>query len=103
MSEKHTVPVRILGQEYRVRSDAEDDDVVRRAARVVDETMHRIRTRTRTVDTLDVAVLAALNLANQLVARREDAGGVERGVDSRRMQALVTLVEDALEGDEDVP
>jgi cell division protein ZapA len=68
---KRTVPVRILGQEFRVRSDG-DASRVRRAAALVDETVQRVRARSRTVDTLDLAVLAALNLAHRLLAR-EDA------------------------------
>jgi cell division protein ZapA len=65
------VPVQILGQEFRVRSDG-DASRVRRAAALVDDTVQRVRARSRTVDTLDLAVLAALNLAHRLLAR-EDA------------------------------
>lgn len=100
MSTKRTIPVRILGQEYRVRSDMEED-AVRRAAGLVDETMRRIQGRTGTVDTLHVAVLAALQLANQV------AGGPSAGerdgrlapapsLESPRVRALVDLVESML-------
>ncbi len=41
-----------------------------RVAELVDRTMHRVRERTGTVDTLDVAVLAALNIASDLLAAR---------------------------------
>ena len=58
MSEKRSIPVRILGQEYRVRSGA-DETIVRGAATLVDETMQRIQQHTGTVDTRDLAVLAA--------------------------------------------
>ena len=73
MGPKRTVPVQLLGKEYRIRSDA-DPDTIRRAAALVDETVRKVRDRTTTVDTIDVAVLAALNLANHLVALRESNG-----------------------------
>ena len=73
MAEKRSIPVQILGQEYRVKSDS-DGEVVRRAAALLDETMNRVRRRAGRADTQDVAVLAALNLANQLVTRDPSAG-----------------------------
>jgi hypothetical protein len=95
MTAKRSVAVRILGQEYRIRSDA-DETSVQRIAALVDETMARIRERTRTVDSLDLAVLAALNLASDLLASRpgpRDGGG--EWIDGDRLRALVAAVESA--------
>ncbi|MEN8183999.1 MAG: cell division protein ZapA [Myxococcota bacterium] len=94
MSTKRSIPVSILGHEYRVRSDA-DESVVRSAATLVDETMGRIRQRTGTVDSLDLAVLAALNLANRLVSRGEapKRWAAPAPEDDERLQALIELVE----------
>lgn len=90
---KRTVPVRILGQEFRVRSDG-DAGRVRRAAALLDDTMQRVRARSRSVDTLDLAILAALNLAHRLLGR-EDAplGG---GSD---LEPLIARIEAALAED----
>ena len=76
MADKQSVTVLVLGQEYRIRSEG-DADTVREAAALLDETMVRVRERTRTVDSMGVAVLAALNLAKGLVTRRR--GGAEAG------------------------
>ena len=100
MSTKHTIPVRILGQEYRVRSDMEED-AVRRAASLVDETMRRIQGRTGAVDTLHVAVLAALQLAHQvaggpLAAPRELGSDAGPAADGSRLRALAELIESML-------
>jgi hypothetical protein len=100
MSTKRTIPVRILGQEYRVRSDMEED-AVRRAAGRVDETMRRIQGRTGAVDTLHVAVLAALQLAHQVgggapaVPHDERPEGVAP-LDRSRVRALAELIESTL-------
>lgn len=92
MSTKRTVPVQVLGKEYRIRSDA-DPEIVRRAALLVDETIRKVQDRTSTVDTLDVAVLAALNLANHVVNLRERNGAA--GVSADRLSELVALLESA--------
>lgn len=89
---KRTVPVTILEKEYRIRSDA-DQDSVRRAASLVDETMGKVRKRTGTIDTLDVAVLAALNIANRLVA----AADVPSGASDAELRPLIELLEAELE------
>lgn len=103
MAERRTVPVQILGQEYRIRSDA-DASAIQRAASLVDETMARIRDRTGTVDTQSVAVLAALNIANHLVALREGRGtGEPAVVDPERFGPLIEMVEAVLSEDAPAP
>jgi len=66
---REAVTVRISGQEYRIRSDA-DEAELQRVARYVDDTMERIRKRTGAVDSLEVALLTALNLARDLIEAR---------------------------------
>lgn len=95
MAARRTVSVKLFGHEYRIRSDA-DPDAVRRAAAMVDETVARIRSRTGTVDSLEVALLTALNLANQLVSLRDGRGAGPSGIDSGRLAELVTLLETAV-------
>ena len=68
MAERSPIPVQILGKEYMIRGEAEDAPGIQRAAAVVDDTMAKIRERTGRVDSLEVAVLAALNIANHLVS-----------------------------------
>jgi cell division protein ZapA len=91
---KRTVPVEILGQEYRIRSDS-DASTIRRAAALVDETMGKVRDRTGTVDTLDLAVLTALNIANHLISLRDvtDGGSQKGAVVSDQLGELIDLVE----------
>jgi len=98
MSARRSIAVRILGHEYRIKSEA-DEEQVERVARYVDETMTRIRERTKTVDSLDLAVLAALNLANDLLAHRGEMGASPAGpaVAADRLRALIALAESALE------
>jgi cell division protein ZapA len=95
------VAVTIQGHEYRIRSDG-DDEAIERVAQYVDRTMGRVRQRTRTVDSRDVAVLAALNIARELLALREGRAPARPGADhlvveARRVHELLDLL-DAAEG-----
>jgi cell division protein ZapA (FtsZ GTPase activity inhibitor) len=97
VSPPRSVAVEIQGHQYRIRSDG-DDEAIRRLARYVDATMSRVRERTNTVDSRDVAVLAALNIAKDLLAATEGTGPAGRGflrVEEERVQALVALIESA--------
>jgi len=91
VSEKRTVSVRIRGQEFRIRSD-EPPEQLARIARAVDETMARVEKRTGAVDSYDVAMLTALNLAREVVAIDSQRGAVESG----RLRSLIEIAESAL-------
>jgi cell division protein ZapA len=67
------IRVEIYDQEYHMRGDL-DPEYIHRLAKFLDQRMRLIAARTKTVDSLRVAVLAALNLADeyhQLKARHE--------------------------------
>ena len=94
MSGKRTVPVTIQGKQYRIRAEA-DDAAIERAAVLLDETMEKVRARSGTADSVDVAVLAALNLANLLTSERA-GGGSAPVVAGQRVLELIRLVETAV-------
>lgn len=58
------VRVEIYDQEYHMRGEL-DAEYIRRLAQFLDGKMRSIAERTRTVDSLRVAVLAALNIADE--------------------------------------
>ncbi|HEY2931827.1 MAG TPA: cell division protein ZapA [Acidobacteriota bacterium] len=62
--------VRILDQIYHVRS-ADDPAYVRELAEYVDRKLQQISDSTPSVDTLKVAILAALNIADELFRLRK--------------------------------
>jgi len=90
-SERHSVKVRLGGKEYRLRSDA-SEEAMQQVADYVEGAMQRIRERTDTVDSQDVALLASLNLAREVLYLREqaEAGG---GGSGTRLRALIEQVE----------
>ena len=58
------IPVEIFGETYKVRGD-EDKDYITDLARYVDSKMKSITESTRSGDSLKVAILAALNIADE--------------------------------------
>ncbi|HEY8153359.1 MAG TPA: cell division protein ZapA [Myxococcota bacterium] len=93
---KRAVAVRIRGQEFRILSDA-DEAWLQRVAGYLDETMATVEERTGTVDSLDVALLTALNLARELVEIRErEPIANAKGPEAARLRGLIELAESAL-------
>lgn len=93
MAPRRSVCVRIRGKEFRILTDG-DEASLQRVAGLVDQTMGRVEHHTGAVDTLDVAMLAALNLARELLELRE--GGSLVGADADRLRSLVEQAESAL-------
>jgi len=98
---RRPVRVSIIGKEYRVVTDR-DELWVQRVAELVDRAMARVRDETETVDTLDVAVLTALQLAQNLMILNDEGIAVpssERAnnrEDAQRLRDIVQLAEEAL-------
>lgn len=89
---KSSIAVRISGKEYRIRSDA-DEASLQRVARYVDETMEHIRKRTGAVDSVEVALLTALNVAREL----DDVRGAGKAPPPpRAIRRLIDRVEAAV-------
>jgi len=93
---KRTVALQISGKEYRVRSDA-DEAWLQHVADCVDETMGQIRDRTGMVDSFDIAMLACLNLAREVITHREAQSSSATTVDEDQLKLLTDAAEAALD------
>lgn len=94
MDESGFVTVEIYGQTYHLAGD--DLDRVRQLAARVDEQMRAVSSQGRTVDSLRVAVLAALNLADALTRAEEQAllsGGAHASADQAAFRAEAREIE----------
>jgi cell division protein ZapA len=87
--------VEIFGQTYNVRGDG-DPDYLMELARLVDTRMREVAGQVATVDPMKIAILAALNIADEFSRyrkRREDAAGIwiERTEEiSERLRKVIT-------------
>jgi cell division protein ZapA len=96
LAARRSVAVRIRGREFRILTDG-GEDRLQRVAGLVEQTMGRVERQTGAVDTLDVALLAALNLARELLELREGTAPAA-GMDADRLRSLVEQAESALAG-----
>jgi cell division protein ZapA len=90
------VHVNIQGQRYALRSDL-DPAYISDLAGYVDEKMRQAANEIQSADSLRVAVVAALNVADELFRARADGSGVEDRVLARTAE-IERLVDAALDG-----
>jgi cell division protein ZapA len=74
MSEPRVIHVDIQGQRYAIKSSL-DPKYVHDVAAYVDQKMERVASAMTTSDAVRLAVLAALNIADELFRAREESGG----------------------------
>jgi len=89
------VTVEIYDQTYHLAG--QDTEHIRRLAEMVDARMRAVAAQGRTVDSLRVAVLAALNLADEL----SQAGGADAKLGHARAANLRGLLDEVLEEERD--
>ncbi|MCX8118715.1 MAG: cell division protein ZapA [Desulfobacterota bacterium] len=70
MEREKSVEIKVFGQTYIVKTDAEESHI-QEVARYVNEKMNEVTRKTRSVSTLNVAILTALNIADDLLRERE--------------------------------
>lgn len=87
--------IEIFDQTYNVQADG-DEAYLRELAAFVDQKMRTVADATRQVDSMRVAVLSALNIADELFTLRKHQHELE-GPFRQRIEKCVNLVEKALE------
>ena len=91
--------VEIFGQRLGLRADG-DADRLQEIARFVDSRMREVADRSSSVDTVKIAVLTALNIADELFAERETDQDVRQQRLEKQAVKLVERIEEAIGPDE---
>ncbi len=94
VSEKYTVKVNIFGNEYPIKSEA-DPEYIKRVAKYVDRKMREISEKVNISSAAKVAVLAALNITDELFREKADKDKALAEVDDRTAE-LAEWLEKAL-------
>ncbi len=94
MSEGRVVTVEIHGQRYPIRSSLDPDYVLRLAA-YVDQKITAAADNTPTGDSLRLAVLAALNVADEMFRMRERTQAIDSQI-AERASELEEIVDRVL-------
>ncbi len=70
MTEK-ILEIEIFGQRYKIRVKGEEDErYIGHLTSLVDQKMHEVAVKSKSADTTKIAVLAALNIADELFSPR---------------------------------
>ncbi|MFH0883857.1 MAG: cell division protein ZapA [bacterium] len=86
------VKVSIFGHSYPIRAKVEDEEYIRAIAKYVDEKMREIDEAMKPNSTMKVAILTALNVADELMTMRREREDV-----ILTYQEKVQAVSDALD------
>ncbi len=85
------VTVKIFGEEYRIKG-VKDPDYIKMLAVFLDKKMQEVASNTQLSSTNKIAILAALNVADELHQSREK-GKADRLAIKERVQNLIRLIE----------
>src|ERR1051326_6003636 len=95
MTMAEDVEVEIFGQVFRVAAGAAAPPYIQRLASYVDEKMRAIASTTKTMPLNRIAILTALNIADDLFKLRDSYEQSTRLVDAKTEQ-LISLVREQL-------
>jgi len=91
--------VSILGREYRVACKESERDELLQAVQFLDRRMREIRDSGKVAGTERIAVMAALNIAHEVLHARTGApatGGFDSTAIQRRISAMQTAIDRAM-------
>ncbi|MCU7842564.1 MAG: cell division protein ZapA [Candidatus Thiodiazotropha sp. (ex Monitilora ramsayi)] len=94
-SNQLAVTVNILDKEYRISCQSEERESLLQAAAFIDGQMREIKQAGRVIGTERIAVMAALNIANDLLSDKKSKDDSSQTI-TRRIQRLQEKIEIAL-------
>ncbi|HTF13958.1 MAG TPA: cell division protein ZapA [Burkholderiales bacterium] len=91
-----TLDVTIMGRTYKVACSDEERNALLSAVAYLDRKMTEIKTAGRVASAERIAVMAALNIAHELLSSRSNASGFDMEGLRRRMAAMEATLDQAL-------
>lgn len=88
---KKTIEVTIMGQKFLVRSES-DENYVARVADFVNEKVAEIAKKTQSIPSLNVAILAAMNIADEYLRMRDKKDLTFQTVE-KKIRGLIELID----------
>ncbi|HWU35899.1 MAG TPA: cell division protein ZapA [Methylovorus sp.] len=94
MSEVRAVDVNIMGREFKVSCTDDEREGLITAVTYLDRKMREIRDTGKVIGIERIAVMAALNMAHELLTTR--SGGFDIGDLKRRMMSMQEQIDEAI-------
>lgn len=90
-SKKPAVEVSVMGQKFQVKSDT-DEAYVHEVATFVNERIEKVIQRTKSVASLNVALLAAMNIADEYIKYKRKKGDNYKYLE-KKVEDLIELID----------
>ncbi len=94
---KKTVSVRILDKDYQVSCSAEEEAMLTMSARHLDNNMRSIRSSGKVIGSDRIAVMAALNVTNELLHGGSQGSANIDPLQQERVEKLGESIDDVLQ------
>ena len=91
-----TLDVTIMGRTYKVACSEEERNALLSSVAYLDRKMSEIKSAGRVASAERIAVMAALNIAHELLSSRNNASGFDIDGLRRRMAAMEATLDQAL-------
>lgn len=102
MSKKSgVIDVTLLGRQFRVSCSEEEEAGLLKAVRLVDTRMREIRNQGKVIGTERIAIMAALNIAHDLLKSGAD-GGFDFAALEGRITRMQNIIDQALTGQDEL-
>jgi len=95
------IEISILDRKLRVACAEDEQEDLLRVVRYVDAKMREIRDHGKVIGGERIAILAALNIAHELLSTPL-AGAFDTGELKRRMQSMAAVIDEAMSAQEDL-
>ena len=94
MSDVNTISVTILGKTYSITCSADERELLNDAVQLLNDKMHALKASGKTIGSERLAVLAALNIAHEMAAYKQQNEVYTSDVDTlvRRMRHKIDSV-----------
>ncbi len=100
--EKGGVLINILGRELRVACPEGEEAQLHASVDYLNRKLREVRDTGKVVGNERIAIMAALNIAHELLSNRPDVpAGFDRGAFKRRIEVLQETIESALAADQE--
>ena len=93
---KHIMYVQIMGHEYPVEANPGDELYLNRLAQYVEEKMREMKQDSKIVDSYKLAVMAAMNITDELFRLQEAKGSSSKSVEDKA-ESWIKILDHALQ------
>ncbi len=97
-ADSRPVKVNILGKELQMACTEGNEDNLHRAADYVDQSMNAFRRKNKSLSVEKIAIVTAINLANDLLTGEVKPGADNDGL-TQKLQSLSARIDSVLEDD----